>query len=81
MKYLLKTEDNIDSFLDQIARAAYSVVEETVPEGRREDVLMGLYVALSHVVTSNLRSGGNPEPPPGKEDVGDPFFPSSRAIS
>lgn len=57
MRILLQKEETLESFLEQLTQAAFSVVGGTVPENRREDVEVGIYVALSHVLSSRLVCG------------------------
>lgn len=57
MRILLQKEETLESFLEKLTQAAFSVVGETLPENRREDVEVGIYVALSHVLASNLVCG------------------------
>ena len=57
MRYLLQKEESLESLLENLSQAAFSVVSDILPESRREDVLVGMYVALSHVVASRLVCG------------------------
>lgn len=57
MRYLLQKDESLDSFLEKLSEAAFSVISEDLPNGRREDVLVGIYVAMSHVLASRLVCG------------------------
>jgi hypothetical protein len=57
MRYLLRKDESLDTLLEKLSGAAYSVVSEILPEGRREDVEMGMYVALTHVLATRLVCG------------------------
>lgn len=57
MRYLLQKDESLESLLENLSRASFSVVSEILPESRREDVLVGMYVALSHVVARDIVCG------------------------
>jgi hypothetical protein len=54
MRFLLKNDVSAESLLDKASKAAFSVVESSIPESRRNDVQMGLYVALRQALASEL---------------------------
>jgi hypothetical protein len=54
MRFLLKKDVSAESLLDRATKAAFSVVESSIPESRRNDVQMGLYVALRKAFASEM---------------------------
>ena len=57
MRILLQREETFDSLLDKLSRAAFAVVDDNLPESHREDVRVGIYVALSHILAAGLVCG------------------------
>jgi hypothetical protein len=54
MRYLLKAGETAETLLERAAQSAFRVVEGVVPDNQREDVEMGLYVALRRVFHENV---------------------------
>jgi hypothetical protein len=57
MRYLLQKDESLETLLESLSQAAFSVVTDIVLENRREDIQVGMYVALSHVLSSRLVCG------------------------
>lgn len=54
MRYLLKDDSSAEGVLEQLAQAAFQVVEGNIPESTIEDVRVGFYVAFHQVLADNL---------------------------
>ena len=54
MRYLLKTGETAETLLDRAVQSAFLVVEGMVPDNQREDIEVGLYVALRRVFHENV---------------------------
>ena len=54
MRFLLKKDVSAEFLLEKASKAAFSVVESSLPESRRDDVQMGLYVALRQTLASDV---------------------------
>ena len=69
MRYMVKNESSADRLLDQLAQAAYQVVEGNIPASSAEDVRMGFYVAFHQVLADNLAKIQECGTLPGCEDL------------
>lgn len=54
MRYLLRNDSSAEDVLEQLAQAAYQVVEGNVPESTVEDIRVGFYVAFHQILADNL---------------------------
>jgi hypothetical protein len=54
MRYLLKDDSSAEGVLEQLAQAAFQVVEGNIPESTVEDIRVGFYVAFHQVLADNL---------------------------
>ena len=57
MRYLLQRDETIETLLEKLSQAAFSVAEGSIPENRREDIRLGLYVALRQALSSKIVCG------------------------
>jgi len=54
MRFLLRSDSTAEAMLEQLAQAAYHVVEGNIPESTTEDVRVGFYVAFHQILADNL---------------------------
>jgi hypothetical protein len=54
MRFLLRSDSTAEELLDQLAQAAYHVVEGSIPESTAEDVRVGFYVAFHQTLADNI---------------------------
>lgn len=51
---MLKDDSSAEDMLEQLAQAAFQVVEGNIPESTAEDIRVGFYVAFHQVLADNL---------------------------
>lgn len=54
MRYLLRTDVSSETVLEQLAQAAYQVVEGNIPDSVAEDTRVGFYVAFHQILADSL---------------------------
>lgn len=57
MRYLLRNDSSAEDVLEQLAQAAFHVVEGNVTESTAEDIRVGFYVAFHRILADNLVKG------------------------
>jgi hypothetical protein len=54
MRFLLRDDSSAEGVLEQLAQAAFQVVEGNIPESTVEDIRVGFYVAFHQVLADSL---------------------------